>query len=181
MLKPLVTSMMVVAFATHAETPTAAAAPSPAASRCPAPEVRQFDFWLGDWETFETDGSTPGSIARTRVELIAGGCAIRELYEQTDGLIGDSILSYDAVKKAWQQTWVTNRGDFMYLTGVFKDGAVTLEGESHRRDGKTVRMRITWKAEGGNVRESAVASTDGGKKWTPAFDVTFKKRRTAGP
>jgi hypothetical protein len=118
----------------------------------------------------------PGSIARARVDPIAAGCAIHELYEQTDGLIGDSILSYDPVKKLWQQTWVTNRGSFMYLTGAFKDGAVTLEGESHLRDGKTVIMRITWKADGAAVRESAVSSTDGGKKWEPAFDVTFKKR-----
>jgi hypothetical protein len=181
MLKPLVTSMLVVAFAAHAAPPTPATAPKPAAAQCTAPEVRQFDFWLGDWDTFETDGSTPASIARTRVEPIAGGCAIHELYEQTDGLIGDSILSYDPVKKAWQQTWVTNRGGFMYLTGVFKDGAVTLQGESHMRDGKTVHMRITWKAEGGNVRESAVMSKDGGKTWKPAFDVTFKKRQMAGP
>jgi hypothetical protein len=63
----------------------------------------------------------------------------------------------------------------MYLTGAFKDGGVTLEGESHSRDGKTVNMRITWKAEGPGVRESAVSSSDG-KKWEPAFDVTFKKK-----
>jgi hypothetical protein len=181
MLKPLVTVSLMIAFAANAAAPTAAVTSSPAASGCTAPEVRQFDFWLGDWDTFETDGSTPGSVARARVESIAGGCAIHELYEQADGLIGDSILSYDAVKQSWQQTWVTNRGGFMYLTGAFKDGAVTLEGESHGGNGKTVLMRITWKAEGGNVREFAVASTDGGKTWTPAFDVTFKKRRAAGP
>ena len=175
-------ALIFVTLATLANTPPAgagAAAPAanPAVPKCPAPEVRQFDFWVGDWDTFETDNSVPGSIARAQVEPIAAGCAIHELYEQTDGLIGDSILSYDAVKKSWQQTWVTNRGSFMYLTGAFKDGAVTLEGESHLRDGKTVLMRITWKAEGLHVREFAVASADGGKKWAPAFDVTFKKRK----
>jgi hypothetical protein len=80
------------------------------------------------------------------------------------------------VKKVWQQTWVTNRGAFMSLTGAFKDGAVSLEGESHQRDGKTTTMRITWRAEGTAVREFAVSSTHGGKKWEPAFDVTFRRR-----
>ncbi len=79
---------------------------------CPAPEYRQFDFWLGDWDTFEV-GDTKTPIARARVDLIAGGCAVHELYEQTDGLIGDSILSFDPVRKVWQQTWVNNGGGLM--------------------------------------------------------------------
>ncbi len=37
-------------------------------------------------------------------------------------------------------------------------------------------QRITWKAEDKGVRESAVMSKDGGKTWTPAFDVLFRKR-----
>ena len=144
---------------------------------CPAPEYRQFDFWLGDWDTFEVVGDTRTSIARARVDLIAGGCAVRELYEQTDGLIGDSILSFDPVRKVWQQTWVNNGGGLMVLTGAFKDGAVTLEGEAHTGSGKNLPHRITWKAEGDGVRETAVLSKDGGQTWEPAFDVLFKKRR----
>ena len=60
-------------------------------------------------------GSLMTSIARARVDLIAGGCAVHELYEQTDGLIGDSILSFDPVRKVWQQTWVNNGGGLMVL------------------------------------------------------------------
>ena len=147
------------------------------APKCTAPEFRQFDFWLGDWDTFETDNSTPNSIARAHVDLIAGGCGVHELYEQTDGLIGDSILSFDPVRKTWQQTWVDNFGSLLVLTGPFKDGAVTLEGELRLRNGKMVLARITWKAEGGHVRESSVRSKDGGKTWEPAFDVLFKKHK----
>ena len=143
---------------------------------CSAAEYHQLDFWIGDWDTFETD--TPGgpSIARARVSRIAQDCAIHELYEQGDGLIGDSILSYDAVRKQWQQTWVTNRGSLMVILGEFKDGAMVLEGEAHLQDGKSVMQRITWKAQDKAVRESAVLSKDGGKTWTPAFDVLFRKR-----
>ena len=61
--------------------------------------------------------------------------AIHELYEQVDGLIGDSILSYDPVRKQWQQTWVTNRGSIMVIVGNVKDGALILEGEAHVKDG----------------------------------------------
>ena len=145
--------------------------------QCGAAEYHQLDFWIGDWDTFETDVSGGPSVARARVTPIAQGCAIHELYEQTDGLIGDSILSYDPVRKQWQQTWVTNRGSIMMIWGTFKDGALVLEGESHLRDGKAVIQRITWKAQNGGVRESAVMSKDGGKTWAPAFDVLFLQRK----
>jgi hypothetical protein len=149
-------------------------AAAPAASAGCAAEYHQLDFWLGDWDTYEP-GDTRTSVARTHVDPIAAGCAIHELYEQTDGLIGDSILSYDPARKLWQQTWVTNRGSLMVIAGSFKDGALTLEGEMHVRDGRIVKQRITWKPEGKGVRESSVMSKDGGKTWEPAFDVLFLK------
>jgi hypothetical protein len=143
---------------------------------CNVPEYRQLDFWLGDWDTFEPGDSTT-SVARAHVDLIAAGCAIHELYEQTDGLIGDSILSFDPVRKLWQQTWVTNHGSLMVIAGRFKDGVLTLEGTNHYSNGKSPLQRITWKAEGSGVRESSVISKDGGKTWEPAFDVLFQRHR----
>jgi hypothetical protein len=170
----LITTILITA--TTAIATTAA----PIAPQCTGAEYRQLDFWIGDWDTFEKDGpqtaSQSPSIARAQIKPIAQGCALHELYEQNDGLIGDSILSYDAVRKQWQQTWVTNRGALMVLWGKFENGALVLEGEVHLSDGKTVMQRITWKAEGKGVRESAVMSKDGGKTWTPAFDVLFLKR-----
>jgi hypothetical protein len=168
MLRPLLALALLAAAAS-----TAGAAPT--TPNCSAPEYHQLDFWLGDWDTVDWESKDhTTSIARTHVDAIAAGCAVHELYEQTDGLIGDAILSYDPVRKQWQQTWVTNRGAIMAIYGNFKDGALVLEGEMHRQDGKT-HQRITWKAEGKGVRESAVMSKDGGKTWTPAFNVLFVK------
>ena len=180
MLKPLSLIALIAATASTSAAAPSAATPAPAApppAKCTAPEYRQLDFWLGDWDTIDSeDKKSTASIARARVDSIAGGCAVHELYEQTDGLIGDSILSYDSVRKQWQQTWVTNRGGLMQIYGTFKDGALVLEGEVHLQDGRTVHQRITWKAEAKGVRESAVLSKDGRKTWAPAFDVLFVKR-----
>lgn len=158
----------------HAAPTQAATQPSPWG--CSAAEYHLLDFWIGDWDTFDSDAPSGPSVARARVEPIAMGCAVHELYEQQDGLIGDSILSYDPVRKAWQQTWVTNRGSIMVITGNFKDGKLVLEGDVHLMDGRTVTQRITWENQGNGVRESAVLSKDGGKTWSPAFDVVFRKR-----
>jgi hypothetical protein len=151
----------------------AAAKPSPG---CKMPEYRQLDFWLGDWDAFDP-GDSATSVARAHVDPIAAGCAVHELYEQTDGLIGDSILSFDPVRKLWQQTWVTNYGSLMVISGGFEQGVLTLEGTMHFRSGKAVLQRISWKAEGSGVRESSVMSKDGGKTWESAFDVLFLKHR----
>ena len=179
-LEHLRTALAVLGIAFIASAAAAPSAAAPSSSQCTAAEYHQLDFWIADWDTFETDAPGGLSVARARVEPIAQGCAIHELYEQTDGLIGDSILSYDPVRKQWQQTWVTNRGSLMVLWGNFKDGAMILEGEVHLRDGKSVVQRITWKAQDNGVRESAVLSKDGGKTWAPAFDVLFLKHADKG-
>ncbi|MGN6519854.1 MAG: hypothetical protein ACTHK2_10570 [Dokdonella sp.] len=143
---------------------------------CTDAVYKQFDFWIGEWDVFDTDVPNGPAQARATVRPIAGGCAIHELYEQTDGLVGDSILSYDAARKHWQQTWVTNRGSLMAIAGTAKDGELVLEGEVHLANGSTVLQRITWKTQGTEVRESAVVSKDRGATWTPAFDMLFRKR-----
>jgi hypothetical protein len=155
-----------------------AAADTHPSTRCSAVEYRQFDFWIGDWDTFEMDDPTGPSIARAQISPIVGGCALHERYEQTDGLVGDSILSFDPVRRQWQQTWITNRGSNMVLWGELRDAALVLEGEVHLRDGATVLQRITWRTEGDAVRETAVLSRDGGEHWEPAFDVLFRARDT---
>ena len=146
-------------------------------SRCSAAEYHQLDFWVGDWDTYESHAPEGDVVARARVESVAQGCAIYERYEQVDGLIGESLLSYDSVRKQWQQTWITNRGANMVLWGNLKDGALVLEGEVHLQDGSTLMQRISWKPHDKGVREWAVLSRDGGKTWSPAFDVLFLKHR----
>lgn len=153
-----------------------AAAEASVSTRCSAVEYRQFDFWIGDWDTFETEDPNGPSIARAEITPIVAGCALHELYEQSDGLVGDSILSFDPVRRQWQQTWITNRGSNMVLWGELRNGALMLEGEVHLHDGTTVHQRITWRVEGDAVRESAVLSRDGGASWEPAFDVLFRRR-----
>ena len=153
----------------------ASAAEASASTRCSTVEYRQFDFWIGEWDTFETDATNGPSIAYAEITPIVAGCALHERYEQSDGLVGDSILSFDPVRRQWQQTWITNRGSNMVLWGELSDGALVLEGEVHLHDGATVRQRITWRREGDAVRETAVLSRDGGASWEPAFDVLFRR------
>ena len=148
---------------------------SPAAPACSAPEYRQFDFWIGDWDAFEA--GEKAAEARVRVTRILGGCVLLEDYEQPGGAKGESFSIYDASRKVWHQTWVTNRGKLLVIEGKFDAGTMVLSGVDHAR-GDTL-VRGVWKPMAGGVRETAVLSTDGGKSWKPWFDLYFHphKRR----
>src|SRR4051812_42006185 len=59
---------------------------------CADQHYRQFDFWIGDWDAFEADGSKLS--ARVKVTPILGGCALHEEYLGVDGLKGESFSSF---------------------------------------------------------------------------------------
>jgi len=139
---------------------------------CSTPSYREFDFWLGDWDVFEIDGTAP--VAHVRVERTLDGCALRETYESTDGMRGESLSAYDASRQLWQQSWFTNRGQLLVIEGHRNAAAMVLQGTRKSAEGVEI-VRGTWKPESAGVRETAVTSTDGGKTWKPWFDLMFRK------
>jgi hypothetical protein len=145
-------------------------------SPCTAPEYRQFDFWIGDWDTFEVD-SPNKIVARNRVSSILEGCALLEVYEQRDGLNGQSFTIYDATRKIWHQSWVTNRGKLLMIEGVMEGDRMVLTGIDRGTDGKAVQLRGVWTRVPDGVRETADTSSDGGKTWKPLFDIVFKPHK----
>lgn len=153
--------------------PEESSARTPESSKCAAAEYRQFDFWAGDWDAYGLDEGNK-LVARARVDVILDGCALREIYEQLDGLTGQSLSTYDASRRTWHQTWVTNRGKLLTLEGRFQDNRLTLIGTDLAGDGRSVLIRGVWKRVEGGVRETAESSDDGGKSWKPLFDILFR-------
>jgi hypothetical protein len=153
---------------------TAGAPGSAAPSRCAAPEYRQFDFWAGDWDAYDAD-DTSKPAARVRVDSILDGCALREDYRGDNGLIGQSLNIYDAVRRVWHQSWVTNRGQLLVLEGELRDGRMTLRATEATAAGPVLWEGVWIPQPDGGVRETAKTSSDGGKTWKPAFDMLFRK------
>lgn len=145
---------------------------------CSAPEHRQFDFWAGDWDTFETNDAKT-VVARGRVEVILDGCVLRETYEGADGLTGESYSIYDAARKLWSHTWVTNRGQLVVLEGGLQGDRMILTG-SELTSGGATHLRAVWRVADGGVRETAEISTDQGRTWAPLFDIVFRRRTPSG-
>jgi hypothetical protein len=155
-----------------------AAAPDPSPA-CSAPEYRRLDFWAGDWDAYEEGDQTGKPNARCRVDVILGGCVLREQYRQDDGLVGQSFTIYDAARKVWHQSWVTNRGLLLTIEGVFDGDTLTLQGPLRSPGGAAPEkiIRGKWRKEPGGVREVAETSSDGGKTWQPYFDIHFRPRK----
>jgi ketosteroid isomerase-like protein len=137
-------------------------------------EHKQFDFWIGDWDVFESERTTRS--AHIRVERILDNCVLWERYEDPTGLRGESFSIYDSGRKRWQQTWVTNRGQLLTMSGQLQGGEMVLLGDGLTSEGQQSRVRGTWKAVGDGVRETAVVSSDNGKTWKPWFDLHFRSR-----
>jgi ketosteroid isomerase-like protein len=140
---------------------------------CSVPAYRNFDFWLGEWDVFEVGGST--REARATVTRIQNDCGLREQYDGVDGSSGESMSMYDPSTAEWQQTWLSNRGQVVFIHGNLEGQAMILSGTDHRAGSQRL-VRGVWKPEGEGVRETAETSSDGGKTWTPWFDLSFRKR-----
>lgn len=137
---------------------------------CQAPEHRQFDFWLGDWDV--TSPASPGGSSRNRITRINGGCTLREEYTTPLGYEGTSLNFYDATRRVWHQTWIDNQGGALYLEGRLQGRAMVMATTS---DPQNVQ-RITWTPlDDGRVRQHWEATTDGGKAWSTVFDGYYSR------
>jgi len=157
----------------HAQGTSAGSAPP---TPCQGTEYRQLDFWLGDWDVYEVS-DTSQVVARNRVTHILNGCVLREVYQQKNGMVGESYSLWDAARGVWHQSWVTNRGTLLLLDGRLDGGRMVLTGPDKVPDGRSALIRGIWWSEGRDVREKAERSTDGGKTWTPVFDIVFRPHR----
>ena len=146
-----------------------------AAAPCDSPQSHEFDFWAGDWDVFDVK-SASRSVAHVRIDPILGGCVLREEYEDTTGLQGQSFTTYDTTRRRWHQSWVTNRGQLLTLEGDLQGKAMTLDGVDRTSDGTERRVHATWEPTPDGVRETAIRSVDGGKSWIPWFDLIFRPR-----
>ena len=145
---------------------------------CAAPEYHQLDFWIGDWDVFDVDNPAK-QVARVHVDRILDGCVLREDYQDTEGHKGQSFSIYDASRKSWHQSWVTNRGQVLQLDGGLQGGDMSLSAIELTADGKEKQIRGVWKPVAEGVRETAVTSVDGGKNWEPWFDLMFRPHSAA--
>jgi hypothetical protein len=173
----MATTLIAASIITNAMAQTSPTpAPTPKPPACSAPENRQFDFWLGEWEVRDAAGKLVG---HNQITSLHKGCVLFENYRAGE-FSGSSLNIHDADTRKWHQTWVDSSGGLLVIEGGFVDGKMILAGETidPEKPGNKIDNRITWQPlADGRVRQLWETSADKGRTWTTTFDGYYTKQK----
>ena len=146
---------------------------------CSSPEASQFDFWVGEWNLTWND-SLHGTNS---IEKKWGNCSVHEQFsDQRSGYFGESWTVYNANYKQWQQTWIDNNGGYIHLTGGMSGDSMILVTQERNvpaslsPSGKLVNRMVYYNITPGSLDWSWEASTDGGRTWTPKWQIHYTRK-----
>jgi hypothetical protein len=162
----------------------AATAQQPA-QPCAGPEIRQFDFWIGEWNLVSRVRAPDKDVwteekGTDSVRPVLNGCALLQEWNGTVGgqpLHGMSLTSWLPRSGEWQQAWSDDSGpNLLVFKGKMEDGRMVLTREVVV-DGKTVLRRQVFQ----NIQPASMdwvyeQSTDGGKTWTPTWKIHYSRK-----
>ncbi len=150
---------------------------------CTSDGASDFDFWLGEWEAYDSnDGSLQG-IEHITKDL--DGCVLKQHWEQQSDrykhpgsdnrMRGTSLTARNgnAADAEWWQTWVDSVGSYIVLSGRLKDGVMVLEG---LRGASHYQRKWHWQLlDSGSVRSWGTVSADEGRTWQTTWDITYRR------
>lgn len=142
-----------------------------------APEFRQFDFWIGEWDVTQNGAPATSPPNASSIQLILDGCVIFENW-QSSGYAGKSFNHYDAAAKKWRQYWVDSQGTSLELEGVARDGNIYYTADAPAQgSAPAIKHKLTFFHTGPDeVRQLWEQSSDGGATWTVAFDGIYRRK-----
>lgn len=176
------TLVIVLLLATHLARPTDARPAHRAPAACTAPEARQLDFWVGDWDLtgrMRTADGWRDTPATNQVRAILDGCVIEERFRLTDGALkGLSVSAYDAQAAVWRQTWVDNQGGYLVFRGGMADGRMILATQpAPQASGDTVVSRMVFRDfTADRFVWDWERSSDNGRTWTLRWTLEYRRR-----
>jgi hypothetical protein len=159
--------------------PASPPAPPPSLPCATAP-FSAFDFWVGDWDVYPTGKDS--QIARSKIEKLYAGCAIRENWMPLKGTGGGSLNTIDPATGRWRQFWVdSSGGGAVEFVGGPVAGKMVLTGfwRGVGGPGKDGIVRMTYTAlDQSTVRQHGEVSTDQGLTWSTSFDFTYRRTKS---
>ena len=150
---------------------------------CSAPEYRQLDFWVGEWELeYDRGDGTTGSATNSITKDEFGSCVIVERFAMPTGYSGASYSIYDRGKKQWRQMWVDNNGGTFTLVGG------PAEGQPHRFELRTVEptgptqllRRMIWEDVEPDRLVWRWQSLQGDGSWKDEWVLNYRRKSPAG-
>jgi hypothetical protein len=142
------------------------------ACACCSEPHKQFDFWLGHWDVYDTTGK---KVGENLIESMESGCGLRENW-RSNQQTGTSTNYFDPADNTWNQLWIDNAGTILSLKGAYNNNKMELK--SAMMQGKKVAFYynvITWeKNKDGTVTQIWDVRENTGKLVSRAFKGIYK-------
>ncbi len=151
-------------------------------SPCSNPVYREFDFWIGDWEAFATNGKKAGD---SKISVILDSCIILEEWTSTAAnngfrYAGKSFNTYNASTGQWQQTWVDNAAaSTEYLMGKFETDKIIFETNPFKfsKDTTAIRKLTFFNLGKDKVRQLGEITKNNGQAWITEYDLEYRRKK----
>lgn len=146
---------------------------------CAAPEFRQLDFWVGDWDVrWDAGGGVQSGRGTNRITREYDNCVIQEDFHggpTTGNLIGHSVSTYHQPVQQWRQTWVDNKGGYFALVGGPEGDGFVL---SNTRVGDSAPyLRMVWEdITADSLTWRWQSSSDAGATWSDQWVIYYTRR-----
>jgi hypothetical protein len=138
-------------------------------------ESRRFDFWVGEWDVKSAQGQPAG---QSSVQRLLEGCALYENWTDLQGGGGKSLNSYNTDVKQWQQFWTDQYGRVTeYRESEWVDGSLRFTARQIMPQGPALLHMTFTPVNPDLVRQFGEMSIDGGKTWTPTFDLYYYRKK----
>ncbi len=144
-------------------------------SPCSSENHQAFDFWIGDWNVYNTKGKIIGT---NEVVKLQDGCVLQENWVASNTTnTGTSYNYFDSTDNTWNQVWISNTGNVLNLKGnINKDGDMVLKSKLMNGKKGKYYNQITWsKNNDGSVTQRWDILNENNKLINTAFEGIYKK------
>ena len=108
---------------------------------CESSGHHQFDFWIGEWQVYDT---LQQLIGTNRIEADYKHCLLREEWESARGSKGTSYNYYQTSDSTWHQLWIDDSGTQLALDGQWDGTAMRLSSKPFVSQQQMRKHRISW-------------------------------------
>ncbi len=112
---------------------------------CCTSQYTQFNFWVGEWNVYDTAGILIGESSIAKLE---DNCIISEKWTGAKGSSGRSYNYHNAKDSSWNQIWIDSKGGNLVLKGNGGPNTMVLQDELQLgKNNNWHRNRISWDAK----------------------------------
>lgn len=136
---------------------------------------RQFDFWIGHWNVFDTSGN---QVGENEIVALENHCIINENWTGGQNTTGKSYNYYDRSDSTWNQVWVDNAGQPLVLKGTWNGESMVLKGPLKKgQQVKSYQNVVTWTPnEDGSVQQLWELKDENGTVLRTVFLGIYRKK-----